>query len=53
MFCKAALGMCGWCEGCTFKASCATLVAVGTVCLAVEIVRKLLMLFCDPYRIYR
>ena len=31
MFCKAALGVCGWCEGCTFKASCAMLVAVGTI----------------------
>ena len=19
VFCKAALGVCGWCEGCTFK----------------------------------
>jgi len=32
-------------------ASCTTLVAVGTICLAVGIVRKLLMLFCDSYRI--
>ena len=51
--CKAALGVCGWCEGCTFKASCATLVAVGIICLAVGIVQKLLTFSCDPYRIYR
>ena len=41
MFGKAALGVCGWCERCTFKASCAALVAVGTICLAVGIVQKL------------
>ena len=34
-------------------ASCTKLVAVGTICLAVGIIRKLLMLFCDSYRIYR
>ena len=53
MFYKAALRVCGWCEGCTFMASCTTLVAVGTICLAVGIIRKLLTLFCDSYRIYR
>ena len=53
MVCRAALGVCVWCEGCTFKASCATLVVVGTICLAVGIVQKLLTLFCDPYRIYK
>ena len=31
VFCKAALGVCGWCEGCTFKASCTMLVTVCTV----------------------
>ena len=41
MFCKAALRVCGWCERCTFKASCAALVAVRTICLAVGIVQKL------------
>ena len=53
MFYKAALGVCGWCEGCAFMASCTKLVAVGTICLAVGIIRKLLTLFCDSYRIYR
>ena len=28
---KAALGVCRWCKGCIFKASCTMLVAVGTV----------------------
>ena len=53
MFCKAALGVWGWCEGCTFKASCAMLMAVGTIYLAVGIVQELLTLFGDPYRIYK
>ena len=38
MFYKAALGVCGWGEGCVFMASCTTLVAVGTICLAVGII---------------
>ena len=53
VFYKAALGVCGWCERCMFMASCTLLVAVGTICLAVGIIEKLLTLFCDSYRIYK